>query len=77
MNPSEGGVPCRRIRRHFNYFGVTGNSRSLQSLRYHAERARLKWRRRRSQRSRLNWNRFKDLLHAYPLPPARISVRIE
>jgi len=74
--PEQHAALCRRIRGHINYFGVNGNSRSLQSLRFHAERAWYKWLCRRSQRSRLNWDRFRDLLKDYPLPPARICVQI-
>ena len=64
----------RRIRGHINYFGVSGNTRSLVPLVYHAERAWYKWLRRRGQRTRLNWERFKDLLQDYPLPRPRVVV---
>jgi RNA-directed DNA polymerase len=66
----------QRIRGHFNYFGVNGNTESLSSLLYHAARAWLKWLRRRSQRTRLTWERFMDLLKVYPLPQPRVYVRI-
>ena len=66
----------RRLRGHFNYFGVNGNLRSLRCLLYHAKRAWFKWLRRRSQRGRLNWERFADLLGAYPLPRPRVVVPI-
>jgi RNA-directed DNA polymerase len=66
----------RRLRGHFNYFGVNGNLGSLRCLLYHAKRAWFKWLRRRSQRGRLNWERFTDLLRAYPLPHPRVVVPI-
>ncbi len=66
----------RRIRGHYNYFGVNGNTRSLSLLRYHAERAWYKWLCRRSQRARLNWERYTDLLRDYPLPSPRVNVQI-
>jgi len=66
----------RRIRGHFNYFGVSGNSRSLLLVLEQAKRAWYKWLCRRSQRKRLTWERFADLLRDFPLPWPRITVRI-
>lgn len=67
----------RRLRGHFQYFGVNGNARSLQHVRYHTERLWLKWLRRRSQRGdRLTWERFGVYLKTHPLPSPRISVQI-
>src|ERR671931_335380 len=66
----------RRLRGHFNYFGVSGNFRSLLRLIEATKRAWYKWLCRRSQRRRLNWERFTDLLRQQPLPHPRITVRI-
>ena len=66
----------RRLRGHFNYFGVSGNFRSLLLLVEATRRAWYKWLCRRSQRTRLNWERFADLLDQLPLPRPRITVRI-
>jgi group II intron reverse transcriptase/maturase len=66
----------RRLRGHFNYFGVSGNFRSLLLLVEAAKRAWYKWLCRRSHRKRLNWERFADLLDQHPLPRPRITVRI-
>lgn len=57
----------RRMRGHFNYFGVQGNSRCLEELVEAAKRSWHKWLNRRSQRSRLTWERFGALLADYPL----------
>jgi len=65
-----------RLRGHFNYFGVSGNFRSLLLIVMAAKRAWYKWLCRRSQRKRLNWERFADLLEQLPLPRPRITVRI-
>jgi group II intron reverse transcriptase/maturase len=68
---------ARRVRRHFNYFGVSGNFRSLLLLADAARKAWQKWLCRRSQRNRLNWQRYAELLkHRWPLPRPRIAVRI-
>jgi hypothetical protein len=66
----------RRIQGHFNYFGVSGNFRSLLLVVEQAERSWYKWLCRRSHRKRLTWERFADLLRDFPLPRPRITVRI-
>lgn len=66
----------RRLRGHFNYFGVNGNYNSMMRLVEATKRAWYKWLRRRSQRTRLNWERFTAMLRWWPLPRPRITVRI-
>lgn len=67
----------RRLRGHYNYFGVNGNSHSLARLRRRVERVWLKWLQRRSQRGgRMTWKRFGHYLEAHPLPAPRIGVQI-
>jgi len=67
---------CRRLQGHFNYFGVSGNSRSLLLIYEEAKRSWFKWLCRRSQRKRLDWQRFTAMLSRHPLPRPRITVRI-
>jgi RNA-directed DNA polymerase len=66
----------RRIRGHFNYFGVNGNLPSLQSLIYAVRPIWRKWLRRRSQRTRLTWKRYEALLERFPLPVPRVAVQL-
>ena len=66
----------RRVQGHFNYFGVSGNFRSLLLVVEAVKRIWYKWLLRRSQRRRLTWKRYGDLLRSYPLPRPRIKVRI-
>jgi group II intron reverse transcriptase/maturase len=66
----------RRIQGHFNYFGVSGNFRSLLMLAMEAKRVWYKWLRRRSQQAHLTWENFVELLKSFPLPRPRIMVRI-
>ena len=66
----------RRLRGHFNYFGVNGNLRGLQLLVEATKPIWYKWLCRRSQRSRLTWERFHALLEQFPLPKPRITVQI-
>jgi RNA-directed DNA polymerase len=67
---------CRRIRGHFNYFGVNGNLARLVRLARAAERIWYRWLRRRSHRTRLNWQRFGELLRVFPLPRPSIKVQL-
>mgnify|MGYP003381878458 CR=1 FL=1 len=66
----------RRIRGFFQYFGVNGNTLSLTTVRESVKRCWRKWLSRRSQRSLVTWNRFHQILQSFPLPDARVYVRI-
>lgn len=59
-----------KLRGHYNYYGVTGNSRALSAFKYAVESIWRKWLNRRSQRGRMPWERFKLMLQKYSLPPA-------
>ena len=64
---------ARRLRGHFEYFGITNNSKALVRFRYEVVLAWRKWLSRRSQKARLNWKKMNALLARYPLPPARVT----
>lgn len=66
----------RRLRGHYQYFGVNGNIRSLEQLLHRATRLWHKWLSRRSQRGHLSWKRFNAYLDAFPLPAPKICVSI-
>jgi len=48
----------RHLQGHIQYFGVSGNSRSLKQYGYQAARLLYKWLNRRSQRRSVAWDRF-------------------
>jgi group II intron reverse transcriptase/maturase len=66
----------RRVRGHFNYFGVNGNLRGLQVVQNAVRHAWFKWLNRRSQRASLTWQRYLALLLDFPLPVPRVVVTI-
>jgi RNA-directed DNA polymerase len=66
----------RKLRGHYGYYGITGNSRSLGSLHYWVQRIWRKWLSRRSRTSNLTWERFHLLLKRYPLPAPRICHEV-
>ena len=67
----------RRLRGHFQYFGVDGNTRKPSAVVHRAKRIWLQQLRRRRQRgNRLTWERFHAYLQAHPLPAPTICVSI-
>ena len=69
---------AKRLVGHFNYFGVSGNFRSLALLVEEAKRCWHRWLSRRHQRKHkpLTWLRFGEILKRLPLPRPRITVQI-
>lgn len=63
---------CKMITGHINYYGVTGNIRSLKSFIQEVRRVWRKWIDRRNRENSMPWKRFVRLLSRYPLPKARI-----
>ncbi|QIL89665.1 group II intron reverse transcriptase/maturase [Microbulbifer sp. SH-1] len=63
---------CRKIRGHYAYFGIRGNSNALKRFLYVVRNTWVKWLRKRSQRHRLNWKAVERLLLRYRLPAARL-----
>jgi group II intron reverse transcriptase/maturase len=59
-----------KLRGHFAYYGIIGNTPSLRRFRYWAERVWRKWLSRRSHRARISWERFTLIQQRYPLPAA-------
>jgi hypothetical protein len=57
---------------HINYYGVSGNSRSLNAYVHHAAKLLFKWLNRLSQRRSLTWARFGQLRANGLLPRPRI-----
>jgi RNA-directed DNA polymerase len=63
----------QKLRGHFNYFGVTDNSRALHRFERAAQRLLFKWLNRRSQRRSFTWESFRRYQARYPLPqPGRL-----
>jgi len=63
---------CRMLKGHFAYFGISGNSKRIGGLRFHAAHCWRKWLSRRSSKSRIPWSAFTEILKRFPLPQARI-----
>src|SRR5450631_818083 len=61
----------RHLQGHIQYYGVSGNFRSVQRYRHYARRLLFKWLNRRSQRRSVTWARFHTGVGPH-LPRARI-----
>ena len=61
-----------KVRGHYGYFGITGNSRALARFLHEVERHWRRWLDRRSSRAKMTWDRFRALLRHYALPPPRV-----
>jgi group II intron reverse transcriptase/maturase len=62
-----------KLRGHYQYYGVRGNSRSLWTFYEEVMKMVFKWLNRRSQRKSYNWEMFKRLLSRIRLAKPRIT----
>jgi len=63
-------VLSQKLRGHYAYYGITGNSKTLDRFRFWVKRTWHKWLARRSQRG-MNWERFTQTVdRVFKLPPA-------
>jgi RNA-directed DNA polymerase len=65
-----------KLRGHYGYYGIQGNSRALQRLRCFTMRRWRFWLNRRSTKSRLTWEKFDRILRRFPLPVPKIAPRL-
>lgn len=64
----------RKLRGHYNYYGIQGNSQALVRFYYAVCRIWKKWLSRRNQRG-MSWERFAAICERYPLPKPRVMHR--
>jgi len=57
-----------KLKGHYNYYGVSSNSREIQNFHYRTVQLTYKWMNRRSQKRSFNWESFNKYLNKYPLP---------
>ena len=61
-----------KLRGHWNYYGVIGNSKSLCQFYHLACQLLYKWLNRRSQKRSYSWSALRRLLQRFGVPPPRI-----
>ena len=64
---------CQKVRGHYAYYAITGNSRSLAKLLQAVNRSWRRWLDRRNEKRPMDWEKFNRLLQRYPLPPPKIT----
>jgi RNA-directed DNA polymerase len=65
-----------KLRGHYNYYGVTDNSRGIASFANEVKNLLFKWLNRRGKKNCLNWEKFNEMLKRFPLPKPRIMVNM-
>ena len=65
-------ILSQKLRGHYAYYGITGNSSALAGFRYQVAKIWHKWLSRRHRGKSIPWERFKRLLERYRLPPTRV-----
>ena len=65
-----------KLRGHFAYYGVTDNSKSIQSFNYLVMQTLFKWLNRRGKRGCYTWEKFNKLLMLNTMPKPRIMVNL-
>lgn len=65
-------ILCVKLRGHYQYYGISGNYRSLNAFRHAVQQNWLKWLNRRTHKGKRTWNAFNDLLLHLPLLAPKI-----
>lgn len=65
-----------KLRGHYQYYGVSGNLRSLDAHYHWTKRLAFKWLNRRSQKHSFNWTTFSQYLERYPLPKPALAYNL-
>jgi len=65
-----------KLRGHYQYYGITDNSKCIHTYYFQTIKALFKWLNRRSQKRSYTWDGFNDLLKLFPLalPSVRVSI---
>jgi group II intron reverse transcriptase/maturase len=66
----------KKLRGLYQYYGISGNSKSLLKIDLYAKRTLYQALKRRSQRSNMTWERFNRILKQFPLIRPKIYVNI-
>lgn len=69
-------ICCAKLRGHIQYYGVSYNSRQINTFRQRVRRIMFKWINRRSQKRSMTWDEFELFEKLKPLPKAVIYVKL-
>ena len=66
----------RKLIGHYNYYGITDNSKSISNYAFEVRKLLMKWLNRRSQKKSYDNEGFNQMLKWYKLPTPKIKVNI-
>jgi len=66
-------ILASKLQGHYNYYGISSNSRSINDYYHQTRRLVFKWLNRRSQKQSLNWTELVQYLKLYPLPKPTLA----
>jgi group II intron reverse transcriptase/maturase len=66
----------RKLVGHYNYYGITDNSKSIHAFYHKVVRQLYKTLKRRTQNHNMNWNRYNKLLKHMPITKPKIRMNI-
>lgn len=66
----------RKLRGHYNYYGVTHNSKKMVDFYQYVKWQLLRTLKRRSQRDKTNWDKLDSIFERFPILLPRVSVNI-
>jgi len=69
-------VLSSKLRGHYNYYGISSNSREIQNYYHKTMQLTYKWMNRRSQKVSFNWNSFIEYIKLYPLPKPSLAYNM-
>jgi len=65
-----------RLRGHYNYYGISSNSRGIQTFYCQTTKLTFKWLNRRSQKKSYNWTEFYEYLKQHPLAKPALAYNM-
>jgi RNA-directed DNA polymerase len=65
-----------KLQGHYNYYGISSNSKDIQAYHYWTVRLVFKWLNRRSHKQSFNWKTFTEYLERYPLPKPALAINL-
>lgn len=66
----------QKLRGHYQYYGITDNSKNIENFLYHTKSMLLKWLNRRSQKKSYTGEGFEQLIKIFPLAQPCIYVNV-
>ena len=69
-------IVCKKLIEHYNYYGITDNSKCLSNFLFEVSKLQFIWLNRRSQKKSYEWNGFNQMLAIYKLSIPKIKVNI-